>query len=79
MRTTIEISEEQRAELLKLAAQRGLKGFSQIVKEALDTYLRGIREKREVINAALSLKGAFTGKDAEDFERRVSEVRKVWR
>ncbi|MCH7921306.1 MAG: ribbon-helix-helix protein, CopG family [Planctomycetes bacterium] len=35
MRTTIEMSDHLRAELLQLAAKRGLKGFSQIVEEAI--------------------------------------------
>ena len=40
MRTTIEIKPEHRAKLLELAARRGTKGFSELVGEALDAYLR---------------------------------------
>ena len=36
MRTTIEITEVQRAELLTLSADRGEEGFSGVVREALD-------------------------------------------
>jgi len=39
VRTTVEISDAQRAALLKLAAERGEKGFSRLVGEALDRYL----------------------------------------
>ena len=39
MRTTVEISDSHRARLLKLAADRGEKGFSHLVREALDQYL----------------------------------------
>ena len=45
MRTTIEITEEQRAELLKLAAIRGHNGFSQLVQEALNEYLAKINQR----------------------------------
>jgi len=79
MRTTIELSEDQRAELLRLAAKRGLKGFSQIVKEALDSYLSAQQGKQDLIEAALGLKGTFSGKTADEFEERVTDIRKVWR
>ena len=46
MRTTVEITDAQRAELLKLAAQRGEKGFSAVIREALDLYLRQHRARR---------------------------------
>ena len=47
MRTTVEITAEQRAQLLKLAARRGEKGFSGLVREALETYLAHQRELEE--------------------------------
>jgi len=39
MRTTIEISDKHRSILLALAAQKGLRGYSGIIKEALDYYI----------------------------------------
>ena len=39
MRTTVELSDEQRAALLSLAAKRGLRGYSMLVQEALAQYL----------------------------------------
>jgi len=79
MRTTVELTEEQRSELLRLAAQRGLKGFSLLVQEALDAYLRGQPGKQDLIDAALGLKGTVSGKTADEFEERVTEIRKSWR
>ncbi|MGK5084431.1 ribbon-helix-helix protein, CopG family [Bdellovibrionota bacterium FG-1] len=79
MRTTIELTKEQRAELLRLAAKRGLKGFSYIIQEALDEYLKQESQKLELIGAALGLKGAFQGKAAEEFEERTQELRSHWR
>jgi hypothetical protein len=47
MRTTIEITDHQRARLLDLAARRGAKGFSRFVQEALDDYLRKVDARSE--------------------------------
>lgn len=79
MRTTIELTEEQRAELLRLAAKRGLKGFSHLVQEALDEYLKHESKKLHLIDAALGLKGVFHGKSADEFEMRTQELRSHWR
>jgi hypothetical protein len=79
MRTTIELTDEQRAELLKLAAQRGVKGFSLLVQEALDEYLWRQAGKEQAIANALSLRGSLTGKSAESFKERVESVRELWR
>jgi Arc/MetJ family transcription regulator len=79
MRTTIDLTDGQRAELLRLAARRGLKGFSQIVQEAVDTYIREQRGKVEAVRTALALRGSFRGRAAAEFEKRVQEIRKSWR
>lgn len=39
MRTTIELTDEQRSALLALAGRRGLRGYSSLVQEALAQYL----------------------------------------
>ena len=79
MRTTIEIDDEHRAKLLEIAARRGLKGFSQIVAEAIDTYLKvqsdeGARRKR-----LLSLEGSLSPKEGEALRRRVAKIHNFWR
>ena len=40
MRTTIELSDDQRAKLLALAAKRRLRGYSALIQEALERYLK---------------------------------------
>ena len=57
MRTTVEIPDEQRAKLLQLAAQRGEKGFSRLVQEALDLYLEQIAARGKTVKEALSVLG----------------------
>ncbi len=79
MRTTVEIGDDQRAELLKLAAQRGEKGFSSLVREALDLYLRQHRARREVVAQALKLEGSFSDDEADALEASVLQLREMWR
>ncbi len=79
MRTTVELTETQRGELLRIAAQRGIKGFSQIVQEAIDTYLERQGSRASLIEAALQMKGAFTDSAGEEFEARTKSIRENWR
>jgi len=79
MRTTIELSDEQRAELLRLAASRGAKGFSRIVQEAVDEYLRREDGKAQAVRAAISLEGSLDSGAADKLEERVRSLRELWR
>jgi predicted CopG family antitoxin len=64
MRTTIEIRDEHRAKLLELAARRGEKGFSDVLAEAIETYLAGLSGSESKRQAALELRGTFTEEEA---------------
>ena len=79
MRTTVEIDDTQRAELLKLAAQRGEKGFSSVIRDALDLFIRQHRARREVVARALELKGSFSEDEADALETSVRQLREKWR
>ena len=79
MRTTVEIDDAQRAELLKLAAQRGEKGFSSVIREALDLYIRQHRARREAVAQALELEGSFSEDEADALEASVRQLRERWR
>ncbi len=79
MRTTVEIDDAQRAELLKLAAQRGEKGFSSVIRDALDLYIRQHRAKKEAVARALALKGSFSSDEADEMEASVQRLRGSWR
>ncbi len=79
MRTTIEIPDHQRAKLLEIAARRGMKGFSTIVQEAIERYLRECAPRDEKINAALSVLGTLEDKEAESLKASIQEVRRLWR
>jgi len=79
MRTTVEISDEQRSQLLKLAAQRGEKGFSSLIREALDLYMRQHRARREAVAKALKVKGSFSNDEADALQASVRALREKWR
>jgi metal-responsive CopG/Arc/MetJ family transcriptional regulator len=79
MRTTIEIPNEQRAKLLKLAAQRGEKGFSRLIQEALERYLDEEEERARRVEAALGSLGTMPEEEAEALRDSVRRVRGRWR
>ena len=78
MRTTVELSAAHRARLLRLAAERGEKGFSRFIAEALDGYFesQGAGDDRE---GARRLRGVLGEADARELEQRVRMIRESWR
>jgi len=79
MRTTVEITDEQRSQLLRLAAQRGEKGFSSLIREALDLYMKQHRARREAVASALRVKGSFSDEEADALQESIGKLREVWR
>ncbi len=79
MRTTIEITDEQRARLLELAARRGVKGFSALVQEAVDLYLEAQSGRTEQVRLALASIGSLDEKAAASLRESVKRSRGSWR
>jgi hypothetical protein len=79
MRTTVEITDAQRAGLLDLAARRGEKGFSRLVQEAVDRFLADEHEGKERVEAALALEGSMTAEAADELTASVARLRSNWR
>ena len=79
MRTTIELDEEQRAKLVEMASRRGLKGFSPIVKEALDRYLRSSAAKSPAAKDFLRFRGILTDEEARYARAVAKRLRSSWR
>lgn len=80
MRTTIELTENRRTALVKLAADRGEKGFSNLIGQAVDEFLcrhaeseRLDRDRR--VTAALE---AITPEFGEHLYKTLREVRSQW-
>jgi hypothetical protein len=79
MRTTIEMKPEHRAKLLELAARRGSKGFSDLVAEALETYLHAETDRAAQRKRAALLRGALRAREAERLRMATEALRKIWR
>ncbi len=78
MRTTIELKEEHRALLHAIAARRGLRGYSGLVQEAIDFYLKHHAEAQEARQALLARKGAWVAEEAERTRVAIGELRRQW-
>jgi len=79
MRTTVEITPEQRARLLELAARQGRKGFSHLVREALETYLahqQQIEERKKKAHGhqeVLAVRDSISGKTTLEIDAAMRE------
>lgn len=79
MRTTIEMNDKLRSELLRLAAQKGEKGFSNIVQEAVAAYLVSSEKTAALQRNALKLKGSLKDTDDRRLREETSKLRNSWR
>jgi predicted transcriptional regulator len=76
MRTTIELSDDQRSILHFLAAQRGLRGYSKLIQEAIDFYIREKTEQKKNIKHLLKMRGTWIKKKSKRFKRDLREIRR---
>lgn len=79
MRTTIDLPEDLRAKLISLAAQRGMKGFSGILAEALRHYFELGKFSEARHRVALATKGTLSEKESKDLAQSCREIREKWR
>ena len=79
MRTTIELNDEHRAKLLEIAARRGEKGFSRIIGEAVELYLKTAAADEALRGRALLLRGVLKAKEADKLRAAVAALRESWR
>jgi hypothetical protein len=79
VRTTVEMKPEHRSALLAIAARRGEKGFSGVLEEAIETYLKGEDERKKRREKFLSLAGTLTEEEGEELRREVERLRASWR
>lgn len=79
MRTTIEMKPEHRTRILELAANRGEKGFSTVIAEALDLYLAEQKDRAGAIRKALAMKGSMSPAEAEGLLAQTRRIRSNWR
>jgi len=85
MRTTIELTDDQRAKLLALAAKRRLRGYSALIQEALERYLKEAPDGGQTGSGAKAgrvarkIRGTLSEAEAERMRRRIEELWKRWR
>lgn len=79
MRTTVELSDPVYRRLRAAAAERGLRGFSPLVEQALREYLDGTDRREDVSARIKGAAGAWTERDVTDWERSRREIWATWR
>jgi predicted CopG family antitoxin len=82
MRTTIEIDDEVRAELVRLAADRGERGYSTLVNELLRRHLGLAPRKRtpeEFAKVLEQVSGSISDEEADVLLESIRESRRNWR
>lgn len=79
MRTTVEIKDEHRAKLLELAALRGKKGFSGLIEEALELYLKSLQVGEQAKQRALATCGSLSAEQTDELRERARALRETWR
>lgn len=74
VRTTIDPPDELRARLMALAARCESRGYSEIVREAVERYLQDEEMREERLKDFLALKGSVGEEEGERFRERLDEV-----
>jgi predicted DNA-binding protein len=78
MRTTIELSDRTYARLRAKAAERGMRGFSAIVEEALERLLEQGGDEDDLALALAEAEGAWSERDVKEWERACKEAWATW-
>ncbi len=78
MRTTIELPDNHRAKLHSIAARRGWRGYSRVIQEAVEAYLRSEDEAEAARRVLLNRHGSWSAEQATAARKTVAEVRAGW-
>ena len=85
VRTTVEIADDKLIKLRKLAAERGERGYSALIDEALERFLEPsaedpeIAQRRRQVAAIHAAAGTISDAEADEMLKSVRESRKNWR
>jgi predicted transcriptional regulator len=79
MRTTIELSDHTYRQLRAAANERGLRGFSPLVEEALIGYLEREDERRDLVRAIEQAEGSWSSDDVREWEQARAQAWASWR
>jgi hypothetical protein len=78
MRTTVELSDSLYRRLRAAAAERGLRGFSGLVEEAVDAYLAQEDERGDLVRAMNDAQGSWSEADVREWERARDDAWASW-
>jgi hypothetical protein len=78
MRTTIELSSPIYRRLKAAAVDRGLRGFSPIVEEALSEYFQSELRRVQMVESIAAAQGTWNDEDVADFERVREQAWATW-
>ena len=78
MRTTVELSDPLYRRLRAAAADRGMRGFSELVEEAVSSYLEREDERRDLVRAIESAEGSWSETDLREWEHAREEAWASW-
>jgi Arc/MetJ-type ribon-helix-helix transcriptional regulator len=78
MRTTVELSDPLYRRLRAAAAERGLRGFSELVEEAVDAYLAREDERRDLVRAIEDAAGSWSEADVREWDQARDEAWASW-
>ncbi len=79
MRTTVELSPPVYRRLKAAAVDRGMRGFSPIVEEALSEYFQSELERGRIADAIAAAEGAWSEMNVAQWERDVEQAWATWR
>ena len=77
MRTTIELSDRTYARVRAKAAERGMRGFSALVEEALERFLEPCADDG-LASALAEAEGAWSEGDVKEWEQAREEAWATW-
>ena len=75
MRTTIKLSDDHRSVLHFLAAQRRLRGYSKLIQEAIDFYIKEKVKRGNGVKRLLKMRGTWSKQEAKRAKKRVGEIK----
>jgi hypothetical protein len=75
MRTTVELSDDHRSMLLFLTARRGLRGYSKLIEEAIDFYIKEKTAQKDSFKHLLKMKGSWGKEEAKRIKKKLRDIR----
>ncbi|MFQ6083255.1 MAG: ribbon-helix-helix protein, CopG family [Candidatus Aminicenantia bacterium] len=79
MRTTIELSDDLISILHAIAVKKGYRGYSKVIEEALNFYLKESKKRESGRKKILRMRSSWSLTEAKETKKRLEEIRKNWK